>query len=190
MNFILYSLIIYSCGAKWIVNGVLRCYFPLNIIQIPNFNQSYSIDNLNGEVIMLVGTYQHNMDDKNRVFIPAKLRENLGDRFIMSKGIDHCLSLYSFDEWEKFLQKFDRFPAAKVRNMKLYFCGGAVEVKPDSQGRVVIPQLLKAHAGLKKELTITGVQEHAEIWDSEQWNEKFNQITSEDVYSLMEEVGF
>lgn len=140
--------------------------------------------------LMLIGTYEHNMDDKNRTFIPSKMRDELGDRFIIAKGIDNCLSMYSLSEWSKFLSKFENFPAAKVRNLKLYFCGGAAEVKPDSQGRVVIPQKLKEHAGLTKSLVILGAQEHAEIWDSNKWNERYSAISSEDVYDIMNEINF
>ena len=130
------------------------------------------------------------MDDKNRAFIPSKMRDALGGRFIITKGIDNCLNLYSMTEWENFLAKFERFPAAKVRNLKLYFCGGATEVKPDSQGRVVIPQKLKEHAGLTKALVILGAREHAEIWDKQKWDERYDTITSEDVYEIMNQIDF
>lgn len=139
---------------------------------------------------MLQGTFQHNMDDKNRVFIPSKLRDQLGDRFVMSKGVEHCISLYSLEQWDIFLKKFDNFPAAATRNMLIYFCGGSTEVKPDSQGRVVVNQLLRDHAGLNRELTIIGLNDHAEIWDKQKWDERFDDISCENIMDTMEKLGF
>lgn len=170
------GFIIISSGALYHKSGVIYNAIPTNSLWRDRF--------------MLQGTFQHNMDDKYRVFIPSKMRDQLGDRFIAAKGVEHCVSLYSLEEWKSFLKKFDDYPMAETRNMKIYFLGGSEEVKPDSQGRVVVKQMLRDHAGLNRELMIIGLDDHAEIWDKQRWDERFGNITCESVMETMVRLGF
>ena len=88
------------------------------------------------------GTYEHNVDAKGRLFIPTKLRDELGDNFVMTKGLDGCLSLYSQKNWAIMEEKIASLPSSKARSLQRYFFSNAMDCEPDSQGRVVIPQVL------------------------------------------------
>ncbi|MCH5352767.1 MAG: division/cell wall cluster transcriptional repressor MraZ, partial [Acutalibacter sp.] len=92
---------------------------------------------------MLMGTYQHNMDLKGRVTIPSKFREDLGDRFYVSRGLDGCLFVFSAEQWERMMEKVAAMPMAQGKNIQRYFFSGAAEVEPDKQGRILIPQSLR-----------------------------------------------
>ena len=134
---------------------------------------------------MYIGEFQHNMDDKNRVFIPAKLRETLGERFVVCNGVGDFLTLYSVEEWEKFEAKINALPQMESHDLKTFFFSGANEVKPDAQGRVVIPQNLKQHANLTRELVITGASNRAEIWNAEAWHERKSAISIQSIKEKM-----
>lgn len=120
---------------------------------------------------MLLGEYSHNLDQKGRVSVPAKFRDDLGSTFIVTKGLDNCLFAYSKEEWEKFETKLKSLPLtnANARNFIRFFFAGATECEVDKQGRINIPQSLRDYAGLNKELYIIGVATRAEIWDKEKW---------------------
>ena len=129
---------------------------------------------------MLIGEYQHSLDTKGRVNFPAKLREDLGESFILSKGLgDECLFVYSNEEWDKLTQKLNNLPLSKARALQRFLFAGATQVQPDKQGRILIPQNLRDHAGLTKDITFIGASSRAEIWDSGRWNE-FNSALTED----------
>lgn len=115
---------------------------------------------------MFIGTYQNSIDDKGRVIIPAKFRDELGFRFVLTRGLDQCLNAYSMDEWDKFQEKLSSLPKADkdTRTFIRFFTGGAVECEVDKQGRVVIPQHLRDYAGIEKELVTVGASERVEIW--------------------------
>ena len=119
---------------------------------------------------MLTGEYLHTIDVKSRVFVPAKLRESLGETFVLSRGLDGCLSLYHLDEWQKFSEKLAALPNSQTKNIKRFLVTFASEVTPDAHGRITIPQGLREYAMLSKEAAFLGVGDHAEIWDAERWN--------------------
>lgn len=123
---------------------------------------------------MYLGEYQHTLDSKGRVFIPAKLRESLGGEFYICKGFDGCLFAYDAEEWEKFSSKLIALSNAskKGRMLKRSFFAGASESKCDKQGRVLLPAGLRAYAGMKKNVTIIGSGNKVEIWDTERWQEQ------------------
>lgn len=120
---------------------------------------------------MLLGEYNHTLDDKGRVSIPAKFRDDLGSTFIVTKGLDNCLFVYSKKEWETFEEKLKTLPLTNpnARNFIRFFFAGATECELDKQGRINIPQNLREYALLKKDVYIVGVSTRVEIWDKEKW---------------------
>ena len=120
---------------------------------------------------MFIGEYEHTVDVKGRVIMPAKLREDIGDKFIITKGLDGCLFAYSQSEWANFEEKLKSLPLAQknARNFVRFFLSGAVECEIDKQGRFLIPSNLREHASLDKEIVIIGVGTRLEIWNRELW---------------------
>lgn len=135
------------------------------------------------------GTYEHNIDAKGRLFIPAKLKDELGDAFVITKGLDGCLSLYSQKNWGVLEEKIASLPLSKARNLQRFFLSGAMDCELDSQGRVVVPQKLREYAGISKEVVVIGMVNHAEVWDAEKWREYNDGISEEDVLEAMEDLG-
>ncbi len=128
---------------------------------------------------MLIGEYQHNIDSKGRVAVPNKFRDDLGILFYITKGLDGCLFVLQQSEWEKLEDKVRAMPLSKARTLQRFFFSGAAEVQPDKQGRILIPQHLRDHASLSKEVTFIGTVNRVEIWNSDNWN-KFNRSITED----------
>lgn len=139
---------------------------------------------------MLIGQYQHNIDPKGRLIMPAKLREELGDRFIITRGLDSCLFVYSLDEWSGLEARIRTLPLARGRGLQLFFFANAAEVEPDGQGRVLIPANLREYAGLTKEAVIIGSLGRVEIWRRELWEQMCSELTAESITSAMTELGF
>ena len=121
---------------------------------------------------MLLGEYNHNIDDKGRVSVPSKFRDDLGTSFIVTKGLDNCLFAYSKEEWTKFEDKLKTLPLTNpnARNFIRFFFSGATECEIDKLGRINIPQSLREYASLGKEVAIIGVSTRVEIWNREKWN--------------------
>ena len=135
---------------------------------------------------MLIGQYQHNIDVKGRVIVPVKFREDLGTIFYITKGLDGCLFVLPSSEWNHLQEKIQKMPISKSRGLQRFFFSGAAEVEADKQGRILIPQQLREHAGLTKDVTFIGTSSRAEIWDSERWN-KFNaELTEESIAEAMD----
>ena len=135
---------------------------------------------------MLIGQYEHNIDAKGRVIVPVKFRDDLKDTFYITKGLDGCLFVLSYQEWKSLEQKIKAMPISKARRLQRFFFSGASEVEMDKQGRILIPQNLREYAGLKKEVTFIGTSSRAEIWDSDNWN-KFNlELTEESIEEAMD----
>lgn len=139
---------------------------------------------------MLIGTFEHNIDDKGRVFIPARFREDLGERFIVTQGLDGCLFVYSQIEWNVLEQKVRSLPLSKSRNLQRYFFASAAPVEPDKQGRILLPANLRSFASLTHDVMIIGSSNRVEIWDKQKWNELCRDITSQSVAEAMDELGF
>ena len=118
----------------------------------------------------VTGQYQHTIDAKGRLFIPAKLREELGDTFYVTMGMDSCLSIYSDASWARFTEKFESLPCSRTKAMRPLFANAA-KCEPDAQGRIVLPQKLRAYAHLEKDVVVIGVSNRAEIWNAEKWAE-------------------
>ena len=138
----------------------------------------------------MTGEYQHNLDAKGRLFIPAKLREDLGDVFFVTISMDKCLSAYSGASWQDFSDKVNAMPYVKQRKMRPLFAY-ATKCELDSQGRILLPQNLREFAGLSKNVTVVGSNNHAEFWDSEAWQTvRALEITTENIAAVMEELEF
>ena len=137
----------------------------------------------------MTGQYFHNIDAKGRLFIPAKLREQLGDTLHVTVGQDGCLSVYSDTEWEKFQQKLDERNFTDVKKLRLMFAYMA-DCEPDAQGRILIPTKLREYAGLQKEVVVIGSFDRAEIWNAERWaREEAMAFDSGSLEQAMEEMG-
>ena len=142
---------------------------------------------------MFIGEYQHTLDPKNRVIMPSKFREKLGESFVMTKGLDNCLFIYSSEEWSIVEDKLKSLPMTNkdARAFVRFFFAGACECELDKQGRILMPNNLKDYANIDKELVIIGVSTRIEIWSKEEWN-KFNSdanISYEDVAEKMSQLG-
>lgn len=133
-----------------------------------------------------MGEFQHSLDEKNRLIMPAKLRDGLGDRFIITKGLDTCLFAYTETEFQQLAAKLQSLPFTKAdsRAFVRMFFSGASECEFDKQGRIVIPSNLKEYANLDKECVIIGVSNRVEIWSRSEW-EKY----SEGAESSYEEIA-
>lgn len=120
---------------------------------------------------MLLGEYQHNLDIKGRVAIPAKFREKLTVGAIITRGIDNCLFVFANAEWESLAQKLIALPLAQANSRAFVrlMLAGASDVEIDNQGRILIPDYLRKYAGLKKEVVVAGLYNRIEIWDEEAW---------------------
>ena len=142
---------------------------------------------------MLLGEYNHSIDEKSRVIVPSKFRDDLGSTFVITKGFDKCLFAFSVTEWKNFEAGLRALPLSNenARKYVRYFLSGATECQVDKQGRILIPANLKEHAGLKKELVITGVSTRAEIWDKETWDKYTSEenIDLDEIASHMSEFG-
>lgn len=137
-------------------------------------------------LVMLIGEYRHNTDAKGRVIVPAKFREDLGECFYITKGLDGCLFVFPPDEWAKLQEKIGSMPVSKTRGLQRFFFSGAAEVQPDKQGRVLIPQILRDYAKLKKDVTFIGASSRAEIWDTQNWMDFNSSLTEENIAEVMD----
>lgn len=121
---------------------------------------------------MFIGEYHHSIDEKNRLIIPAKFREELGDKFIITKGIENCLFAYPEKSWQKIVNKLEALPFTKkdARQFIRFFLSAASEVEFDKQGRINISKPLSTYANLEKECVVIGTGDRLEIWSSNAWS--------------------
>ena len=130
-----------------------------------------------GLSILFIGEYQHSLDSKNRIIVPAKLREGLGNKFVITKGLDGCLYAYPLEEWKILEDKVKTLPLTNkdARTFVRFFFSGACEVELDKQFRGLIPQNLKEYAKIEKDIVSIGVLSRVEIWSKEMW-ENYNDL--------------
>lgn len=133
---------------------------------------------------MFMGEYNHTIDAKGRLIVPSKFREQLGDEFVVTKGLDGCLFVYDNTEWKKFEEKLQTLPLTNqnARKFSRFFLAGASACEVDRQGRILLPSVLRDFAGLEKEVVLVGVGSRIEIWNKATWAEK-------NVYDDMEEIA-
>jgi len=138
---------------------------------------------------MLLGTHTPKLDDKGRVILPAKFRDDLGGGVVVTRGQDRCLYVFSTAEFERQLERVREAPLTnkQVRDFSRMFLSAASAEKPDGQNRITIPAPLRAYAGLERELVVTGVGDRAEIWNAEAWN-AYTEANEETYSELAEEV--
>ena len=138
----------------------------------------------------MVGKYKHTVDPKGRLFVPSKLRDELGASFYVTLGLDHCLSVYTEEGWQAIVDKYNALPISQARKMRFLFANAA-KCEPDKQGRFLIPTTLRDYAGLKQEVTFIGQAGHAEIWDSDTYDALESEcLTPEALAAAMEELDF
>lgn len=138
----------------------------------------------------MTGEYQHTLDSKGRLFIPAKLREELGEVFYLTLAVDKCLAAYSAESWRSFSAKVDAMSYMKQRKMRPLFAYAA-KCELDSQGRIIVPAHLREYAGLIKNVTVVGCNNHAELWDEQRWAEVHAaEIRPENIAAVMAELEF
>jgi len=125
---------------------------------------------------MFMGEYRHLIDEKKRLNIPAKFREELGDKFVITRGIENCLFAYSMTEWKKIVEKLETLPFTKkdARNFVRFFLSGATTAEFDKQGRIVLTTPLTKYAEIERECVIIGAGDRLEIWSSKLWDDFFN----------------
>ncbi len=143
-----------------------------------------------GVKAVLIGEYSSTIDAKGRFNFPSKLREDLGESFVITKGLDECLSVYSVEEWKRLEEKIKDLPMSKARAMQRFLFASANVVQTDKQGRILIPQKLREFAQLDKDITVIGASYRVEIWNTQKWEESCNQLTSEYLSNSMDELGF
>lgn len=140
--------------------------------------------------IMFIGEYKHNIDLKKRVALPSKFRANLGNSVVITRGLDKCLFVYPMKTWEELAEKLGNMPIgeATTRSFVRLMLAGAVDVKADSQGRVLIPDYLREYAGLEKSVVVAGLFNRLEIWDENKWDE-YKQKAEENSDEIAENLG-
>ena len=142
---------------------------------------------------MLIGEYKHTIDTKKRLSIPAKFRKDLGERAVITKGLENCLVIYTMKEWEKLAEKLNSLPTsqADARNFARLMLSGATDVELDKLGRVLVPDYLKNYASLKKNVTVLGLSTKIEIWDTEKWEEHKQRTETDagDIAERLKELG-
>lgn len=138
----------------------------------------------------MYGKYRHTVDPKGRLFVPSKLREELGEAFYVTLGLDHCLTVYTEAGWRAILDRYNAMPLSQSRKIRFLFANAA-KCEPDKQGRFLLPQDLRNYAGLSQEVTFIGQGNHAELWDSAAYDALEREtLTPENLAAAMEELGF
>ena len=139
---------------------------------------------------MFMGEYEHTLDEKNRIIIPTKLREELGKTFVITRGTDGCLFIYPEKAWEEFVNQLKQLPGNKEgREIQRYFMAGAAGCEADKQGRVMIPQRLLDAAAIEKEVVSVGVIDKIEVWSKERWGKAQSVDSVDDMADHMAEFG-
>lgn len=138
---------------------------------------------------MIYGEYKHTIDAKSRTFVPAKLREQLGDEIVITIIADKCISVYSRDAWDSFQEKLLALPAIKAKEVRRRIYPFTNEITIDVQGRILIPQNLRERAELEKNIVSIGVGDHVEIWNEDNYMEMQNNISDEEINLTLIELG-
>lgn len=142
---------------------------------------------------MPIGSYQHNIDVKGRVFMPAKFREELGDKFVMCRGTVRCIFVFSKDGWNEFTSNIVNIPTTdmKLQTFIRRLYASASEADTDKQGRILLPQKLRDYAGLEKEAVVNGVQNRVEIWNPDEWDNYLDGTDDDfdEIFAKLAELG-
>lgn len=138
---------------------------------------------------MFMGEFHHNIDDKARLVMPSKFREELGDAFVVTRGLEGCLFVYSKNEWNNLVERLKKLPFTKkdARAFLRFFLSGAIECTLDKQGRLMLPSPLVSYANLVKECVVIGVNDRLEIWSKESFDTFFDE-NIDNIASLAEDL--
>ena len=143
---------------------------------------------------MFMGEYSHTIDTKGRLIIPSKFREELGETFVVTKGLDGCLFVFSDEEWKAFEIKLKSLPLTNknARQFARFFVAGATPCELDKQGRILLPATLREFAGLEKDVVLTGMLNRIEIWSKEKWteNNSLDDVAMDEIAEQMTDLGF
>ena len=142
---------------------------------------------------MFMGEYSHTIDTKVRLIIPSKFREELGETFVVTKGLDGCLFVFSDEEWKAFEIKLKSLPLTNknARQFARFFVAGATPCELDKQGRILLPATLREFAGLEKDVVLTGMLNRIEIWSKDKWNENnsLDDVAMDEIAEQMTDLG-
>ena len=137
----------------------------------------------------LYGQYYHSLDAKNRVSVPARFREQLGEHFVITQGLNNCLFIFPDEEFRRLADMLNALPMAKGQPLLHFFFSGAADVEPDKAGRVILPEHLKKYAGIEKDVVVNGCGRRAEIWNEAEWNRRQQSVTAADVAAMMTDLN-
>lgn len=141
--------------------------------------------------MMFMGEYNHTVDEKGRLIVPSRFREQLGDEFVVTKGLDGCLFIYPEEEWDRIEEKFREVPLTTqdARKFARFFFAGAATCEIDKQGRILLPQVLRTHADITKDAVLVGVLNRVEIWSKERWESESSFDDMNQIAEHMAELG-
>lgn len=141
--------------------------------------------------VMFMGEYNHSIDQKGRLIVPSKFREQLGNEFVVTKGLDGCLFVYSNEEWQRIEEKFREIPLTTkdARKFSRFFFAGAATCEVDKQGRILLPSNLREYAAIEKEVVSVGVLSRVEIWSKDRWSENGDYDDMDEIAEHMAELG-
>ena len=141
---------------------------------------------------MLIGQFTHTIDDKNRLSLPAKFRQEMGKKVVITPGLDSCLFIFTLKQWEKISERLSMSESSMLqadnRGFNRYLLGGAVEVEVDAVGRMLLPEHLRSRGKLKSKVVFIGVRERAELWDEDAWND-YRKNVEQKADALAEKLG-
>ena len=140
---------------------------------------------------MLIGEYEHSLDAKGRIIMPSKFREDIGEKFVATKGLDGCLFVFSCTEWKKFEEKLATLPISNkdARSFTRFFFAGAIDCELDKQGRFLVSSNLREFAGFEKDVIIVGMNSRIEIWSKEKWQNMESNLDADDIADKMQMLG-
>lgn len=140
---------------------------------------------------MFMGEYNHTIDAKGRLIVPSKFREQLGDEFVVTKGLDGCLFVYDNSEWKNFEEKLQKLPLTNpnARKFSRFFLAGASACEVDKQGRILLPAVLREFADITKDVVLVGVGSRVEIWSRERWEGTVTYQDMEEISRHMVDLG-
>ncbi len=144
------------------------------------------------KVVNLKGEYNHTTDDKGRIIVPVKLRETLGESFVITKGLDGCLWMFDMSEWEKIEEQIRNMPFTlkEARLLSRFILAGAYDCEPDKQGRMLIPPQLRDYADIKKDVVFAGVGNKVEVWSKEKYEDASSFENMDEIAEKLIDLGF
>lgn len=139
---------------------------------------------------MFIGEYNHSLDEKGRISVPARFRSALKEGAVVTRGLDKCLFLYAKAEWEKMAERIAALPLSQAnsRAFARLMLAGAMDAEPDKQGRIMVPEYLREYAGMKKNVVLAGVGSRLELWDKAEWDD-YKQSTERGSTEIAEQLG-